>query len=169
MYKNSYDLWNRAKCNDCFQFKNSILTPNASKETIQFDVYYMDLLKCVNYTNGSIPEKLCSVCLDDYTTLNNYYASISNENEKIGVCMDIVDMMNTTRRFWSTTCCKYRKHDEYIFLGTTVGIFVLTAVFYFLTICFGEKKVPAILQQSRLAESLNHVNRVPETESESES
>lgn len=33
-----------------------------------------------------------------YVKLNSYYISISNENEKIGVCMDIVDTVST----WAT-------------------------------------------------------------------
>jgi hypothetical protein len=31
--------------------------------------------------------------MEDYLNLDNYYTSISNENEKIGVCMDIVDVV----------------------------------------------------------------------------
>ncbi|KAK9879777.1 hypothetical protein WA026_006841 [Henosepilachna vigintioctopunctata] len=163
IYRNSYILWNRAKCNECFQFENSTLTTKISKETSQFHEYYEDFVKCFKLTNSS---NLCPVCLEKYTTLNNYYTSISNENEKIGVCMDIVDIMNTTRRNWSKSCCKYRKHSEHIFLVTTLLIFVVTAIFYLLTCYFGEKKIPYILQQSRFAESLNHVHRSLERNSE---
>lgn len=35
----------------------------------------------------------CTKCMDTYEKLQNYFLSISNENERIGVCMDIVDLV----------------------------------------------------------------------------
>ncbi|XP_045472844.1 osteopetrosis-associated transmembrane protein 1 [Harmonia axyridis] len=158
LYENSYDLWNRAKCNECFKFENRSLTPNISKETLQFEQYYIDLVKCINGTHRNNSEEICHDCSNNYEQLNTFYISISNENEKIGVCMDIVDIMNTTRRYWSSKCCKFRRHEEYIFIASAIGIFTLTALFYLLTHFFGEKEKPLILQQTRLAESLSHLN-----------
>ncbi|XP_044752391.1 osteopetrosis-associated transmembrane protein 1 [Coccinella septempunctata] len=159
IYENCFDLWNRAKCNDCFKFENSNLTPKISNKTLQFDQYYVDLVKCINGTQTNSSKEICQKCLQNYMYLNSFYVSISNENDKIGVCMDIVDIMNTTRRYWSTKCCKYRRHEEYVFIGSAVGILTLTGVFYLMTLYLGEKEKPLILQQNRLAESLNHLNR----------
>lgn len=50
-------------------------------------------MKCLN-GSGINETTMCPACMEDYTDLNNYYYSISNENEKIGVCMDIVDVVS---------------------------------------------------------------------------
>lgn len=50
-------------------------------------------MTCVNRTDVN-NETLCPDCMKDYDKLNDYYKSISNEDEKIGVCMDIVDVVN---------------------------------------------------------------------------
>lgn len=89
----------------------------------------------------------------------------------------MIPQMNTTRRYWSSKCCKYRRHEEYIFIASALGIFTLTALFYLLAHYLGEKEEPLILQrkeynislhalhnneffsENRLAESLNHLNR----------
>lgn len=69
------------------------LSPNKSHETIQFNEYFDNLMTCVNRTDIN-NETLCPSCMSDYIKLNEYYLSISNENEKIGVCMDIVDVVS---------------------------------------------------------------------------
>lgn len=53
--------------------------------------------------------------------------------------------MNTTRSFWSDTCCKYRHHEEYIFLGTTGLAFLIAALFYILAKICTDKKVTDVL------------------------
>lgn len=78
---------------ECFKIVNSSLTKNLSVETITFNNLFENLTTCINRTDVN-DTALCSICLDDYNNLNDYYISISNENEKIGVCMDIVDMVN---------------------------------------------------------------------------
>lgn len=49
-------------------------------------------MNCLN-GSGINETTMCSACMDSYVELNDFYYSISNENEKIGVCMDIVDQV----------------------------------------------------------------------------
>lgn len=53
--------------------------------------------------------------------------------------------MNTTRSYWSDKCCKYRRHEEYIFLGTTGFAFLVAVLFYLLAKVCTDKKVTDVL------------------------
>lgn len=53
--------------------------------------------------------------------------------------------MNTTRSFWSTNCCKYRQHGEYVFIATTVLAFLIPVLFYVLAKVYTDKKVATVL------------------------
>lgn len=78
---------------ECFDVQNNTLTSNKSKETIRFRELHDNLMICLN--KSSVNETtMCPLCMDSYVELNDYYNSISNENEKIGVCMDIVDQVS---------------------------------------------------------------------------
>ncbi|CAG9859158.1 unnamed protein product [Phyllotreta striolata] len=151
IYNNNLDMWSRAKCDECYDSKIYTYNQSISNRTEQFHMYYNTFMNCTTQHEN----KVCTECMKNYTTLDTYYKSISNINEKIGVCMDIVDIMNTTWTFWSNNCCKYRKHNEYIFIGTSVGLLILTVVFYLVVQFCNEKKAPTIIQQSRFFESLN--------------
>ncbi|XP_044268409.1 osteopetrosis-associated transmembrane protein 1-like [Tribolium madens] len=154
LYTNSYNLWNNAKCYECFQVVDGKLTPNKSLQTIAFNKYYETFMQCINHSVNDTT--LCPTCIKDYLDLDNYYRSISNENEKIGGCMDMVDLINNTRQFWSQKCCKYRRRDEYIFLASTITVLIVTLLFYVIVQFSSVRKTPAIMQQTRFAESLSH-------------
>lgn len=156
LYDNSFDLWNRAKCYECFQIVNGRLTNNVSVETTTFNELFKNLTSCINRTDVN-ETTLCPICIDTYNKLNDYYISISNENEKIGVCMDIVDVMNGTRAYWSQKCCKFRRKDEHIFIICTLIVSFVTVLFYILTKLCSQKKTPIILKQTRFAGSFNQV------------
>nr|XP_023017999.1 osteopetrosis-associated transmembrane protein 1 [Leptinotarsa decemlineata] len=153
LYENNVALWNRAKCYECYRIENGTQSKVISNETIQFQEHYTNFMVCVNQTLKK--DDLCGKCMQKYIVLSNFYNSISNNNEKIGLCMDLVDIMNTTWTFWGVNCCKYRKHNEYIFITISVVMLILTFVFYYTAQFYVEKKTPTILQQSRFVESLN--------------
>lgn len=56
--------------------------------------------------------------------------------------------MNNTWKFWSTHCCKYRRHDETIFIISSVFVFVITILFYAITHWCVVKKAPTIIQRN---------------------
>ncbi|KAJ3654835.1 hypothetical protein Zmor_013993 [Zophobas morio] len=157
LYSNTYNLWSDAKCDECFQFVNGTLTPNKSDEARTFQTYYSDFMHCVD-THDNNDTILCPKCIKDYIKMNDYFSSFSNENEKIGTCMDIVDLMNKTRSFWSDKCCKYRRHNEYVFMASTVTVLIVTLCFYVIAQFCSVKKAPTILQQRRFAESFNQTS-----------
>lgn len=154
-YLNNLNLWSEAKCYECFEIVNGSLTRNKSNRTKEFNIRYYALKECINSTSN---KTVCTDCMDDYLHLNVYYQSISNVNDKIGVCMDMVDLMNNTWSYWSKTCCKYRQHNETVFLVSAVVILFITIVFYLLTQWFVKRKVPTIIQQPRFVESINNLS-----------
>ncbi|CAH1997444.1 unnamed protein product [Acanthoscelides obtectus] len=155
IYDANIDLWKRAKCNECYEDESESVV-STSNTTTQFIVYYNHFMNCIN---KSKIEELCLQCMGDYITLDSYYAKISNINDNIGMCMDIVDLMNNTWTYWSTQCCKYRRHNEVIFIATSIAVLILTSVFYLIVQFCEEKKAPTIMQQSRFAESFSSSSR----------
>ncbi|XP_018563203.1 uncharacterized protein LOC108904958 [Anoplophora glabripennis] len=151
-YSNSINLWNRAKCYECYVVENGTQTRTESKMAKTFHNYYNSFSNCTVNTDA---EALCSHCMDDYIILSNFYGSISNANERIGVCIDLEDLMNGTWNSWSVNCCKFRRHNEYVFIVSTSSVLIITVLLYIVVQFCGEKKAPIIIQQSRFAESVN--------------
>lgn len=151
LYHNHVDLWNRAKCYECFATENGTQTFNKSAQTIKFTELFEEYTNCANTTKDS---DVCSICMDKYVTLNKYFLSISNENEKIGVCMDIVDLMNTTWTYWGNECCQFRRHNEVAFIVSAVFVLIGTVLFYVLAQVCSKKKQPTIIEQTRFLNTL---------------
>lgn len=149
LYRNSYDLWHKAKCYECFEIVNNTLTNNISEETLMFNILLNGTLSCINDHNETTNNQtfFCSECISEYLGLNSYYKSISDVNDKIGVCMDIVDLMNGTRALWSDKCCEYRKRPEFIFLGSTCAVTLVTILFYIMTKYCTDLKSPSVLRR----------------------
>lgn len=89
---------------ECFATENGTQTFNKSAQTIKFTELFEEYTNCENTTEDS---DFCSICMDKYATLNKYFLSISNENEKIGVCMDIVDLVSLYINWCLITCGKF--------------------------------------------------------------
>lgn len=75
---------------------------------------------------------------EDYQNLNNRYESLKGD----GFCMDIVDLLNTTRNQWSSElkCCFDRKKPEWVFTVLSVVITCLPFVFYLAAFLFVSRK-----------------------------
>ncbi|XP_060517945.1 osteopetrosis-associated transmembrane protein 1 [Cylas formicarius] len=155
LYHNALDLWSDAKCYKCYKTINGSQTNNTSDESLLFTQYYQYYNTCVTNTTS---ENLCIDCMNSYVNLQNYFFAISNENEKIGVCMDIEDLMNETWTFWGSNCCKFRKHNEYIFVISCVIMFLLTISFYVFVPYYAEIKSATIIRQTRMSGSLKISN-----------
>ncbi|ENN81515.1 hypothetical protein YQE_02044, partial [Dendroctonus ponderosae] len=151
LYENSVNLWTRAKCYECFALANGTNTPIPSDISHVFQSLYQDFQDCVNRSR----EDDCTKCMDTYVKLQNYFLSISNENEKIGVCMDIVDLMNTTWTYWGGRCCKFRRHNEIVFITSTVLVLVATVLFYIVAQIYTKKRMPTIMERKLLTAYCN--------------
>lgn len=150
LYDNSINLWNGAKCYECYDANDQNKT-EVSNKTKTFKKFYEIYNNCVKQND----DDTCTNCMASYVDLQDYYLSITNENEKIGGCMDIVDLMNTTWTFWGDKCCEFRRHSEYGFIGSTIGVCIVTILFYIMAQYYAKHKSPTIIQQSRFAEVLN--------------
>ncbi|KAK9752169.1 Osteopetrosis-associated transmembrane protein 1 precursor [Popillia japonica] len=120
MYIDVRTLWNTGKCDECFIIDNGTLTPQPSNQTLKFYELYEKTALCIKtelMVNDT--KSMCEKCITLYIELNDYYDSISNINQEIANCMDIVDLMNGTRTSWSKQCCRYRHHEEYVFIIST--------------------------------------------------
>lgn len=70
--------------------KNGTQSFNKSDTFNHFQDLYKIFQECVN---KATQEELCPYCMKDYTTLSNYYTKISDVNEKISYCIDMVDIV----------------------------------------------------------------------------
>lgn len=62
--------------------------------------------------------------------------------------------MNSTWNYWGNTCCKFRKHNEYLFITSAVSTLILTVLFYVLTQLWAKKKLPTIIERKLTAYKL---------------
>lgn len=75
---------------DCYLMENGTQSLNKSDTFNHFQDLYSKFQECVNKANQ---EELCPFCMQDYTTLSSYYTKISDVNEKISYCIDMVDIV----------------------------------------------------------------------------
>ncbi|XKL64731.1 hypothetical protein PGB90_004817 [Kerria lacca] len=97
--------WKKASCDKCFLNESTKL----NNKTIVMYRRYRKITRCINHVNDTSHsnKEICKQCLNDYVNLNTIYDTEGSYNE---FCMDIVDMMNTTRIKWSVNigCCSER-------------------------------------------------------------
>lgn len=79
---------------ECYVVENGIQTATESEIAKTFHKYYDDFNTC---TQNADAETLCNSCTDDYVILKNFFESISNANERIGVCIDLEDLVSKDR------------------------------------------------------------------------
>nr|XP_018917427.1 PREDICTED: osteopetrosis-associated transmembrane protein 1 [Bemisia tabaci] len=150
-YRFVINQWNRADCNNCFQNQSGSITPEANYYTIGIREKSDQLEACIsNNANGTDPSnktsgnpKVCFNCASDYKALNDYY--IVNKSLVNGFCMDITDMINTTRYRWSQEfrCCSEREQPERIFLLVTMTFCIIPLIFYlFVRLCTVKHLLP---------------------------
>lgn len=75
---------------------------------------------------------------DYYQNMNNHYDSMKGG----GFCMDIIDLMSSTRMQWSSElgCCFDRKKPEWLFTVLAVVVTCLPFVFYLASFLFVNRK-----------------------------
>ncbi|XP_052900793.1 uncharacterized protein LOC128307107 [Anopheles moucheti] len=124
VYENIYvqltGLWDAANCDACTSSVN---------ETAMFMNLSTNLDKCFAST-----ETPCESCDTDYQNVQQFYASIEKRLHGSGMCFDIEDRMNQTRRVWSGqyNCCKDKRRSMVIFASIASVVCVLPFVFYLL-------------------------------------
>ncbi|XP_014240038.1 osteopetrosis-associated transmembrane protein 1 [Cimex lectularius] len=153
-YRYVMDLWNRASCDSCF--KPSSLG-SLSPELTDTNAAIFNTSKALNgciakYRNESVfPDNVtCTECKSHYLKLNELYNHLKADTGEIAYCMDIVDLINTTRIGWSKTlgCSSIRKKSEYIFWISSGFFTLLPILFYFFIYAFTEKKFHPLINHN---------------------
>lgn len=148
-------LWARASCNSCFVFDHGkpLLTPEVT------DILNASatLEACIeSYSNDTTfpANETCTNCHSAYLKLNDLYNNMKADSGDINFCMDIIDLMNTTRFKWSNTlgCCNDRKRPEKTFISIMSGILVAPCVFYLMAYVFTRKAEHPVMPQKRWKE-----------------
>lgn len=113
-----YNLWKRAKCDSCYEMESEDRPEVLKKEILEILSLKNETDTCIQNHRNETPDgrhvtdpKVCYDCKQQYLKLNAYYNSLEVASP---MCMDIIDMMNTTRKVWSVDlgCCLDRKNPE---------------------------------------------------------
>lgn len=148
-------LWARASCNSCFIFDHG--KPRVTPEISEILNISAVLEECIqSYRNETLfpDNSTCSHCQDIYLKLNELYNNMKADSGDINFCMDIIDLMNTTRFMWSKTlgCCNDRKRPEKTFISLMSGILIASCLFYIMVFTFTRKAEHPVLPQKRWKE-----------------
>ncbi|XP_014291526.1 osteopetrosis-associated transmembrane protein 1 [Halyomorpha halys] len=139
-------LWSRAFCDSCFVFEDK--KPPELKPVIS---EILNISAELNQCIYNSPNDTCKKCEKQYLTLNEIYNNMRADTGQNNFCMDIVDLMNTTRGNWSGVwgCCNDRKKPETTFLSISSGVLVSSLLFYALLFTFTRKTEHPVIPQKR--------------------
>lgn len=130
---NSYVCIPRPDCyqrlpDDTFVEKNS---------TNQFQQLLKSTLDCIKL-NRDNNTSVCANCVGDYDRLDHFYQQNVQRSAAIseGVCFDLRDAMNRTRRAWSHEfkCCRDRHESRLAFVVCSVVVATLPLMFYVVSV-----------------------------------
>ncbi|CAL1297408.1 unnamed protein product [Larinioides sclopetarius] len=101
VYKNGNDLWEKGYCQNCYEHFD---------ETKRFFEASNALVLCLETTNSTsevLENSTCLECHDAYVNLSASYNKFVHWKKEFvgGICMDIVDTMNISRKLWSEYDC----------------------------------------------------------------
>lgn len=126
------------------------LTKKLNNNTLQILSLHKRVDSCIQEHRNDSYESLydplvCAECKEAYLALNSRYNELKDHN----FCMDIVDMVNTTRNDWSVElgCCLDRQKPEIVFLITSSVISLIPILFYASAYLFATKKEEKVTQR----------------------
>lgn len=158
-YRFVEDLWHKASCSECFKKdEHGATISNLTDTTVKLISLSDNTKACIsNHENstGNSSQTICNECKDEYLELNNYY------NRHRTRCMDIVDLVNTTRYQWSSTlgCCLDRRKIEEPFLIYALNICLLPILLYtFMYFYTKRAKLNSVIEQNRWQSGCTSVN-----------
>lgn len=119
----------------CFvHLPNGTLTANQTEATAAFYDKLHALNGCISANAVNSTEQVCNGCRGQYADLNDHYTAHVQGSiaETDGVCFDLRDAMNRTRRAWSDVykCCRDRHESLLAFVACSAVVAVLPALFY---------------------------------------
>lgn len=101
IYNNENDMWMKSFCQNCYDYYN---------ETERFFQSSNELVMCIENTNRTsqvAANSTCQKCHSAYVNLSKSYNRFVGWKKAYvgGICMDIVDTMNISRRMWKEYDC----------------------------------------------------------------
>ncbi len=157
------DTWNNCQCPKCFDsfHINGTLKLETNNDTkhffhianltqVCFDKFltWARVLPLNETTSNS---SVCEECGVLYKEMNNLYEYMREQFGFDGVCMDIVDKMNSTRLVWSNTFhCRQPEVDIIPVVLLSCFFSVLPVIFYAASKVHGTKTERKLLKQKRM-------------------
>ncbi|XP_058063768.1 uncharacterized protein LOC131213683 [Anopheles bellator] len=114
-------LWASANCESCV---------NAPNETATFMDLSNDLDLCLTNASRINVSNPCTSCDENYMRVQQYYGMF--EKHDTGICFDVEDRMNQTRRRWSGqyNCCKDKQRSMVVFGSVASFACAVPLLFY---------------------------------------
>lgn len=131
VYTQGQAVWTKNNCKNCYDHIN--ITEKFFNVSRLLDAC---ILKS-NQTSRSSLNNTCDQCQYLFVELNDVYnrmVKTISTYDVGGVCMDVVDIMNITRRFWSTQMCvAFDSNIGYPNIFTAVFVGAMPVLFYLLS------------------------------------
>ncbi|KAL8613721.1 hypothetical protein ACOMHN_029813 [Nucella lapillus] len=159
-YRVLHSAWKNAVCERCFDFVKENMTTrdvtfNFTESTLYFKEMESQVSECFsNYSHQIDPannrSKACHVCKSLYEQINGNFTILSKRlKEKI--CMDVVDMMNSTWLKWSGDLkCPRPRISSTVVITITCVVVTLTTLLYLVSKCVARIRVPMIAKSKRM-------------------
>lgn len=134
--------WEKSYCDNCFDISvdgNGTQVFVIKNETLKIEELYNATYNCIRIHNktdeknhANMYNESCRNCSGMYERLNDRYEELAKKYKHSTMCMDIVDMMNSTRQLWSEVLkCKNIKM-EVTLLFVIMSFFGLFPIFFYL-------------------------------------
>ncbi|KAM4042378.1 osteopetrosis-associated transmembrane protein 1 isoform 1-T3 [Anomaloglossus baeobatrachus] len=152
-------LWSDSKCDNCLEKNGTGVSHNTSEFMNSFD----SLIQCFNNTMKEPPissegniSRVCQICNETYQRLNTMYNGLE---KKTGLCIDLEDAMNSTRKLWSKTFnCTLPCTDTVPVIAVSAFILFLPIVFYLSSFLHSEQKKRKLILPKRFKSAASVAN-----------
>ncbi|XP_077145718.1 osteopetrosis-associated transmembrane protein 1 [Ranitomeya variabilis] len=153
------ELWSDSKCDNCLQTNSTGVLNSTSQFMDSFDT----LIQCFNNTMKETPissqgnvSRVCLNCNETYRHLNTLYNALEHKN---GLCIDLEDAMNSTRKLWSKTFnCTLPCTDTVPVIAVSAFILFLPVVFYLSSFLHSEQKKRKLILPKRFKSAASVAN-----------
>ena len=161
-----HGLWAKGFCDACYtqplnkQSKLRKETADFLKLVAKVDVCFQ---RFPNAGNESHPADACVSCRQSYNNLNKFYReNIPSYPYIDGVCVDALDTLNRTQKWWGTEryFCTRKIHNDNVVIVVTFFILFSPLVFYLMAGYFGHTAKLRTVAHSDLSRWLDHVDMV---------
>ncbi|XP_022655927.1 osteopetrosis-associated transmembrane protein 1-like isoform X1 [Varroa jacobsoni] len=125
------ETWESGNCDNCLVVSKSddIVHFKVAEFAKEFQTRAEQVFKCID-SHIKNESRICTDCLSSFSNLSNFYHGLVKKYEE-KLCMDIIDIMNTTRVKWSDYGCSHVYGLEPEVCLYAWAMVIITIVFYF--------------------------------------